>query len=512
MADPSASIGKKILDLDHLAILLADLRAQGRTIVQCHGVFDLMHIGHIKHFQAARDLGDVLIVTLTPDHFVNKGPHRPAFGQDLRAEAIASLECVDYVAINRWPTAIETIKLLKPHIYVKGAEFREGKDVTGAVQLEADAIAAVGGKIEFTDEIVFSSSNLINRHLQTVPAAAREFLADFTAQHKPTDLLRYLDGAKDLKVLVVGETIIDEYYYCQTLGKSGKEPILAVRQLSGEKFAGGILAVANHAAAFCDRVDMLTFLGRDDPQEDFARAKLSPKVHPSFFYVEGAPTIVKRRFIENYPFQKLFEVYLINEDNTDAVEAARFHATLREVLPRFDLVIVTDFGHGMIDDTAVQLLCDHARCLAVNTQANAANHGFNTVSKYRRADFISVSENEIRLEARQRRQDLPHIVEAVARRLGCRKALVTRGQQGALCYDPAHGFVQVPALASHFTDRVGAGDAVFAVASLCMAQNCPGDALALIANAVGALAVAVVGNRSAVDRTALVRTIISLFK
>src|SRR5919108_1240176 len=111
---------KKIRRLKDLANTLETLRGSGKKIVHCHGVFDLLHIGHIKHLESARKLGEVLIVTVTPDRFVNKGPHRPAFPERLRAEALASLACVDFVAINEWPTAVETIQCLRPHYYVKG--------------------------------------------------------------------------------------------------------------------------------------------------------------------------------------------------------------------------------------------------------------------------------------------------------------------------------------------------------------------------------------------------------
>ena len=110
----------KIKGIEELAEILASLRASNRKVVHCHGVFDLQHIGHIRHFQQAKKLGDILLVTVTPDKYVNKGPHRPAFTEDWRAEAIAALGCVDYVAINKWPTAVEVIKLLKPDIYAKG--------------------------------------------------------------------------------------------------------------------------------------------------------------------------------------------------------------------------------------------------------------------------------------------------------------------------------------------------------------------------------------------------------
>src|SRR5436853_363146 len=119
--------GNKIRRIDDLARVTAAMQAQGKKIVHCHGVFDLLHIGHIKHLEAARHLGDALVVTLTPDRFVNKGPHRPAFPERLRAEALASLACVDFVGINEWPTAVETIRKLRPDFYVKGGVREGGK-------------------------------------------------------------------------------------------------------------------------------------------------------------------------------------------------------------------------------------------------------------------------------------------------------------------------------------------------------------------------------------------------
>src|SRR3954468_24944354 len=111
----------KVQTLDNLAAILERHRADGRRVVLCHGVFDLLHIGHVRHFEQARKLGDVLVVTITPDRFVNKGIGRPAFPETLRAEFLASLGCVDYVAVNRWPSAVETIQLLKPAVFAKGS-------------------------------------------------------------------------------------------------------------------------------------------------------------------------------------------------------------------------------------------------------------------------------------------------------------------------------------------------------------------------------------------------------
>ena len=152
-----------IVELEELEGVLRDLRSRGKKIVHCHGCFDLMHPGHIKYFQASKEMGDVLVVTVTPDIYVDKGPGRPVFNQFLRVDSIAALECVDYVAINKWPTAEETLKLLKPDIYVKGQEFEKLEDKTGKIQKEFEVVKEIGAELRFTHEIVFSSTELLTK-------------------------------------------------------------------------------------------------------------------------------------------------------------------------------------------------------------------------------------------------------------------------------------------------------------------------------------------------------------
>lgn len=156
----------KILPLQILAAKLKDERSPDKVVVLCHGCFDLMHPGHIKYLQAAKQMGNILLVTLTPDRYVDKGPDRPVFDQTLRAESLAALQCVDYVAINEWPTAEETLRLLRPDIYVKGQEFEKLEDKTGKIQKEHEVLKEIGAEMRFTHEIVFSSTELINKYVK----------------------------------------------------------------------------------------------------------------------------------------------------------------------------------------------------------------------------------------------------------------------------------------------------------------------------------------------------------
>lgn len=503
----------KVKGIEQLAEVLASVRAEGRKVVHCHGVFDLLHVGHIRHFEKAKEMGDVLVVTTTPDKFVNKGPGRPVFNQDLRAEAIAALDCVDHVAINQWPMATETIRLLRPDFYVKGMEYQDAdQDRTGGIVQEEQAVESIGGKLVFTDDIVFSSSNLINQHLDVLSPETREYLAGFTERYSSGDILKYLESARSLKVLVVGETIIDEYQYCQQIGMSAKEPILAVQYVSEDKFAGGILAVANHVASFCENVSMLTFLGRQDSHEDMIRKHLRDNVEPIFLYRENSPTIVKRRLVEAYLLQKLFEIYVMGDQTASESEDRDLCARLEQVLPEYDLVIVADYGHGMLTSDAIDLLCKKARFLAVNTQANAGNRGFNTISKYPKADFVCLTSMEIALEERSRQATVRDMILSVSHKLNCAQLVVTQGKNGNTVYRETEGFFEVPALASQVVDTMGAGDSVFSIASLLVVQGAPMEMVGLVGNAVGAEAVATLGHERFIDQVSLYRHIETLLK
>ncbi|MFN0051119.1 MAG: PfkB family carbohydrate kinase [Planctomycetales bacterium] len=502
----------KVRPLDDLASELDQKRAENRRIVHCHGVFDLLHIGHIRHFEQAKKLGDLLVVTVTPDRFVNKGAGRPAFTHDLRAEVIAALDCVDYVAVNRWRTAVETIRLLRPHVFAKGSEFRTGKDTTGQVLLEAEAIQEVGGEVAYTEDIVFSSSALINQYLSSFTDEVRDYLAEFACRYSADEVTQYLKGAESKKVLVIGETILDQYDYCEAMGKSGKEPVLATRYTSTDKSAGGVLACANHLAGFCKQVDLITFLGEGLDQEEFIRGKLKDNVNPCFLEKSGSPTIVKQRFVEKYLSQKLFEVYHMNDDPLTAEEDANLCRRLEETLPNYDVVIVTDYGHGMFGKRAIELLCEKSKFLVVNTQSNAGNNGLNAISKYPRADYVCLANREFALETRDRRMSAQEMILHVANKLHCSRLMLTQGKYGSIAFSPQDGFKHVPALATQVVDRVGAGDAVLCLTALCVAQGAPAELTAFLGNVVGAEAVAIMGNQRSIERIPLLRHVECLLK
>lgn len=504
---------QKIESVESLVKQLAELRVQGRRIVQCDGIFDLVHIGHIRHLEAARNAGDFLFVTVTPDRRVNRGPNRPVFSLELRMEALASLEIVDAVVANVWSSAAEAILNLQPDIFARGPDYQHpDPTVRDSLLAEQAAIEDVKGQYLITRDLSYRSIEVVGQRFSPMSHDAREYLHAFKARHSVGEVLQWLDKARELHVVVVGEAIIDEYQYVEAIGKSSKEPVLATRKLNGEKFAGGALAVANNIAEFVPEVELISLLGSDDENAALAKSHLKDNVVATFIPWIDAPTIVKRRYIESYSFAKLFEVYSMTDEPLPDAIREELDSALSDSVSAADVVVAIDFGHGMMSPSTIDLMCGRSRFLALNVQSNAGNHGFHTLSKYQRADFFSATENELRLEARDRYGSLRSLIKDVAGLLAASSAIVTRGKFGCLCFAIDDDTIEIPSLATEVVDRIGAGDAFFSVASLLAALDAPIELVGFTGNAASAQAVATIGHQRFLDRQILINNVKSLIQ
>ncbi|RMD88219.1 MAG: cytidyltransferase [Candidatus Dadabacteria bacterium] len=504
---------RKIKTLDEISLLAKGWKEDGRKIVHCHGVFDLVHLGHVRHLRSAKSYGDILVVSVTSDRFVKRGPGRPVFKEAYRAEALASLEVVDYVCILDFPTAVEGIKAIKPDFYVKGPDYKEKeKDLTGKIIEEEQAIKAHGGEIVFTEDITFSSSRLINNYLDAYPRETLQYLKGIAEKYTVESIADMLRGIDPLKIVIVGDAIIDQYYYCSPMGKSSKASIVAQRYESDENFAGGSLATANHVAQICSNVRLISLLGEERSYGAFINEMLNPYIETHFVKVPDAVTTVKRRYVELGTNTKLFEVCFLDDSGLSEEVEDDLLGLLSDTISEADVVIVSDFGHGMITPSVMETLCEKSHCLAINVQTNSANAGFNLVTKFRRADMVCIDERELRLALHDRYSPLKDLVVQVSDRLGCKLVIITRGKEGSLSYSKEEGFIATPAFAGSSVDIVGAGDAFFSYAAPCFAAGFPSDLIGLIGNAAGSIAVQIVGNREPVKYVDLIKFIGRLLK
>lgn len=338
----------------------------------------------------------------------------------------------------------------------------------------------------------------------------RRFLDGFKARHSTGEVLEALAALRPLKVLVVGEAIIDEYSYCTPIGKAPKDPIISAKHVRLERQAGGALACANHVAGFCDEVHLVTCLGGADAREAFIREQLRPNVAPRFFVREGAPTITKRRYVWEAALLKMFEVAVMDDTPLPGELEAQMLAHLDRALPAYDIVIAADYGHGLLGQRSVRMLAERARFLAVNTQANPGNLGFNVITKYPRASYVCIDEIEVRLAMRDRWSPVAQLVGPLRDLLKCSAMSVTRGHEGVLAFGSDEIQWEIPALSRDVIDRMGAGDAYLAITSPCVAAGMPMDMVGLLGSAAAALAVQTVGNRSFVGPAAVQRFVSAL--
>jgi rfaE bifunctional protein nucleotidyltransferase chain/domain len=505
----------KVETVERLGEIAARAQARGETVVLAHGVFDLIHMGHVRHLEAARREGTLLMVTVTADAYVNKGPGRPIFPEAMRAEMLAALEYVDWVAVNHSATAEPVLEVVRPDVYVKGSDYENPEDdVTGKIAAEQRLVERHNGKIVFTKDITFSSSGLINRYLNVYDPPLRDLLNRFRGEDAFPAILELIERVKNYRVVLVGDTIIDEYQYVRPMGKAAKENIIASQFESREIFAGGIIAAANHVASFCREVEIVTALGADHSYEELVRDSLMANVKLTVVERPKAPTTRKSRFVDPSYNRKLFEVYFDNQQPFDAKTRARVVDKVTAAVPSADVVIAADFGHGLISPPIVSLLCETSPFLAVNAQTNAGNQGFNLITKYKSADYVCLDAPEARLAVADRDSDIVDIAAAVLpERLKCDRIIVTHGRHGCIAYDRSNGpALRVPAFTSTIVDTVGAGDAFLAVTAPLVRAGGRIDHIGFIGNAAGAIKVGIVGHRRSVDKVSLLKFITAVLK
>jgi rfaE bifunctional protein nucleotidyltransferase chain/domain len=504
----------KIKTIEELGEIARVAQSQGHRVALCHGVFDLVHLGHIRHIQAARNEGDVVMVTITADRYVNKGPGRPIFPENMRAEMLASLANVDWVGINRTTSAEPVLDTVRPDIYVKGSDYENpDDDVTGKIKSERDAVERHGGRIVFTRDVTFSSSSLVNRYFDIYDPPLRDYLQQVRETGGAERLLKLIDSVQDMHVVLVGDTIIDEYQYVTALGKPSKENIVATLFKSREQFAGGVLAAANHVASFCKSVEIVTVLGGDDYPKEFIEAHLRPNVKLTAIRVDGRPTTRKLRFVELGYLHKLFEVYTMNDTPFGQAERTEIDRITSERIRSADVVIATDFGHGMIASSTIDVLIANSKFLAVNAQSNGGNFGYNLVTRYPKADYICIDAPEARLATADKFSDIAAVIEKQLHgRIDCDNIIVTHGSFGCYPFSVKTGVARVPAFTKTVIDTVGAGDAFLTITAPLVAAGGDIKDVAFVGNAAGAIKVGIVGHRNSVEKVPLLKFITALLK
>lgn len=499
----------KIIPFDQLSALSEKLKAQNKKIVLSHGVFDLLHPGHFKHFEAAKKFGDVLIVTITEDKYVNKGPGRPVFNEKTRAETLAAIQVIDYVSINRNPLSVTAIEAIKPHFYVKGQDYKVDKDdITGGIIPERNKVEEFNGKLVFTEEVQFSSSKLINKHSDFTKDEVKKYLnkvQEFTSFEK---LKNDFDKISKFRVLVVGDIILDEYTFVEPLGKASKSATITAKKLNSEIYAGGVLAVANHISNFVEEVTLVSAYGLNFGVNylDLIKNKLNKNVNFKPVFWNERPTVLKRRYLDRIFKNKLFEIIEIEDSPLSAEEKKQLKELTSDMYSKYDLVVISDFGHGLIDSEMIDHFVSQKVFLSVNVQTNSANRGFNLLTKYPRCNYFAIDENECRLATADKYTDVKVLFSELIKKTGADVAAITLGVKGSMVARKNSVNPEIaPVLSGEVVDTIGAGDAYLSISSLLAKNGNTPEEIAFVGNAVGAMAVKILGNESFIEKVPLMK-------
>ncbi|MEO6005728.1 MAG: PfkB family carbohydrate kinase [Opitutus sp.] len=489
----------KHLNFESAPAVFAGIRSSGKRIVQCHGTFDLIHPGHIIHFEEAKTLGDVLVVTVTGEEYVNKGPGRPYFNDEMRAKWLTALECVDYVVLIPFPAAVEAIECVRPHIYCKGKEYADTtNDVTGNILDDVVAARRCGGEVAYVGSVVFSSSRLLNQHFDAQPAEVKDYCRQIANSYPPAKFRDVVNDFSKLKVLIIGDVIFDRYTTVAVQGLTSKSRILSGRWIADDMQAGGALAVYRHIREFTPHVKLISLLGAESWLGERLGAFI-PETDADFVRSPNFTTVVKQRFVEprveGKELAKLFSVNFIDRDHPgDALQRAVL-AKIAAQIDDYDLVLVMDFGHGLMEDSIRDFVQSRARFLAVNCQTNSNNHGFNILNRrYGRADSFSLDLTEMMLAVGRRDFNFRSELTYLGKALGSKYAWLTRGSVETLGRKSGDEFTSCAPFERVVVDPLGAGDAFCAVASLAAVQGLPIDLATFMGQLAGAQAVKVVGN------------------
>ena len=390
---------KKILTLDEAKKI--SQKNKKKKVCLAHGVFDVLHIGHAKHFQQIKKNypNSLLFVSITADKFVIKSTNRPYFNQKLRMQMLAALECVDYVTCIEDYSAVPAINSIKPDFYFKGKDFKNNKDdFTKKIYAEKKAVQKYKGQIKFTDDISFSSSNIINTQFSSLDEGAKNFLKKIKKDYNFKKIREIIENFKKPKILLIGESIIDKYVYVKPLNKTPKENLISNLVINDNKFLGGVLAAANHIASFTNNLELLTVTGLDKETHLLLKKNLKKNIKKNIFKIKDYKSINKIRFIDNsYTTRKLFELYEMKENFFSKEKDLKILKFLKKNIKTYDLVIINDFGHGLLSKEIIRFLEKNSKNLHINVQTNSGNIPYNLVTKFKKANFVTIDHTEASL-------------------------------------------------------------------------------------------------------------------
>jgi cytidyltransferase-like protein len=486
------SYRRKIKTIDELCAAVGS-RPRKNTVVMCHGVFDLVHPGHIRHLVYAKEKADILVASLTADAHITKASYRPFVPQDLRALNLAALEMVDYVIVDTNPTPLENIARLQPDYFAKGYEY--GVGINPKTQQEIDALQQYGGEILYTPgDIVYSSSHLIETGPPDI--TVEKLLALMEAEGLGFAKLRQIvERFEGIKVHVVGDTIVDSLTYTTMIGGMTKTPTPSVRFDSRVDFVGGAAIVAKHLRVAGADVTFSTVLG-DDALKDFVLEDLASAGVKTLPIIDHArPTTHKNAYVcGDY---RLLKVDTLDNRSISDAQSDQIVGHLANTSSR--AVVFSDFRHGIFNRRTIPGLTDAIPRGAYRVADSQVASRWGNILEFKGFDLLTPNEREARFALADQDTGVRPLAANLHAEAQCKTLILKLGDRGLLTCragkegDPRTFFV-VDSFVERVVDAVGAGDALLAYATLSMLVDPSAVAASILGSVAAALECEAEGN------------------
>lgn len=442
-------------------------RPRKRRVIMCHGTFDVVHPGHVRHLLYAKTKADVLVASLTADRHIMKGNLRPYVPEDLRAVNLAALEMVDYVVVDHDATPLKNLALIQPDYFAKGYEYTAGA-VHPKTQEEINVLDSYGGEMLFTPgDIVYSSSALIE--LAPPDIGVDKLLMLMEGEGLTfKDLREALGKMQGLRAHVVGDTIVDSYTYTSMIGGMTKTPTISVRFDHKTDFVGGAGIVAKHLKAAGAEVTFSTVLGNDD-YKTFVLDDLSTYgVHCLPIIDETRPTTNKNAIVaEGY---RLLKVDTLDNRSISDKIVEQIRRQIGDI--RTDAVVFSDFRHGMFNRGTIPQLTAAIPEGAFRVADSQVASRWGNILEFQGFDLITPNEREARFALGDQDSVVRPLALELHQKSGCKTLILKCGDRGIITYransSDLRAFFNIESFVERVVDAVGAGDALLAYATLAL--------------------------------------------
>lgn len=467
----------KILDLKNLEKKVQKLKKSGKKIVMCHGTFDLVHPGHIRHLFYAKSKGDILIVSVTADRFVTKQSKGTYVPEDLRIRNLAALELVDYTFIDYNFKPLSALSRIKPNYFVKGYEYNlELSLKTNDLTLEEKSVVEkFGGKIIFSPGDVVYSSTKFQKTLK--PNIKNEKFKSLLKKENISlkQIVNVLKKKKDLNIHVIGDLIIDKYNYCDLIGQSNKTPTFSIRPFKSELFVGGAGIVAKHLKAMGADVTLTSIAGNDE-YKSYAEKDLKKfGIKTNILINKNQRTILKERFWNND--YKLIQVDYTDNEIIDKDNLKKIFDNIKKD-KKCNCLIFSDFRHGMFNkeiiNSYLELLKDRSIVKVADSQVSSR---WGNILDFKKFDIIFPNELEARFSLGDQDSGVRSVGTKLMHESKCKNLVLKLGERGSMIFRNTGLFPQdffpLDSFVKNKVDAIGAGDAYLSATTVvyCITKN-----------------------------------------